>query len=78
MERITMKLQVKHDTLQRTWKTLSVSAKEFSTFDMYLHIAQYATDNQMNPDCIAIRSIDPETGNIIRSMDSIATQNKRK
>lgn len=53
-------LEVKHDTRHRAWKRLSVIALQADALisDVDAYLAQYAADNQMNPDMVGIRVVE--------------------
>jgi hypothetical protein len=68
-------IEVKHDS-NTEWTRLGVASKApFSAIAFIIYAGQYAIDNQMNADLIAVRMIDSD-GNVKVERASNATANR--
>ncbi len=79
-------MEIKHDTLHRTWHRLSVGLKdviaeagnrEALQHGCRLHLWQYAVDHQMNHHMLAVRAVKKETGEVIVTYASDAMVNRQ-
>ncbi|QMI49739.1 hypothetical protein [Burkholderia sp. MBR-1] len=72
------RIEVKHDTRHKVWRALSgtMAQPETYTRDLVLYVRQYAIDHQDNPDLIAARVVDVETGAVVSYRNSNAAENR--
>lgn len=71
-------IELKHDSIHRVWRKLSVSTKQAKPLidDLTEYLRQYARDNQMNFSQLSGRVLDVDSGEVVflRLSDAIANR----